>query len=90
MQKYHFQLSTKRLLVGEFTIATELLSEGLKQLENNFIAPTIIIHPIENIDKKLSEVEEKIFKELALNAGAKEVKLWLGEELNDEELLHIN
>jgi len=29
--------STKRLLVGEFTIATELLSEGLKQLENNFI-----------------------------------------------------
>jgi len=79
--------STKRLLVGEFTIATELLSEGLKQLENNFIAPTIVIHPLENIDEKLSEVEEKVFKELALNAGAKEVKLWLGEELSDKELL---
>jgi len=82
--------STKRLLVGEFTIAVELLTEGIHQFTNSFIAPTIIIHPIENIDEKLSEVEEKIFKELAMSAGAIKVKLWLGKELKDEELLDLN
>jgi len=79
--------STNRLLIGEFTVAIELLTEGIHQLANSFIAPVIIMHPIENIDEKLSEVEEKIFKELALNSGAKEAKLWLGNELSDEELL---
>ena len=47
------------------------------------------MHPLENIDEKLSEVEEKVFKELALSSGAREVKLWVGEELTDEELLNV-
>ena len=56
----------------------------------SIFAPTIIIHPLENIDETLSEVEEKIFKELALSAGAKTVKLWLGKELNDDEILAMH
>ena len=79
--------STKRLLIGEFSIAEKLLKEGFKKLTNSFIAPIVIVHPLENIDERLSEVEEKIFKELALSAGAKEAKLWLGKELTDDEIL---
>jgi hypothetical protein len=81
--------STKRLLVGQFSIAEKLLKSGLDQLSKSFISPIVIIHPLENIDDKLSEVEEKILKELALSAGAREVKLWIGKELTDEELLNV-
>ena len=79
--------STKRLLVGEFSTAVELLESGLKQFDKSFFAPLIVMHPVENIDEKLSEIEEKTFKELALNAGARTVKLWVGKELSDEEIL---
>ena len=81
--------STKRLLVGQFSIIEKLLTAGFKKLNKNLLSPIVIIHPLENIDDKLSEVEEKVFKELALSAGAREVKLWIGEELTDEELLNV-
>jgi len=79
--------STNRLLVGEFTIAEELLTIGFEKILNTFLNPIVIMHPIDKIDEKLSEVEEKCLKELALNAGAREVRLWIGDELTDEELL---
>ena len=82
--------SNKRLLIAEFTVALKVLTSGIKQLTNTqLFAPTIIMHPLENIDETLSEVEEKVLKEIALNAGAREVKLWLGKELSDKELLNI-
>jgi len=79
--------STNRLLIGEFTIAEELLKSGFEKLLNTFLNPFVIMHPLEKIDEKLSEVEEKTLSELALNAGAREVKIWLGEELTNTELL---
>jgi len=81
--------STNRLLIGEFSIAEKLLNSGFKELNKSFFNPIAIIHPLEKIDDKLSEVEEKVFKELALSAGARKVKLWLGEELTDKELLNV-
>ena len=83
--------SNKRLLIAEFTVAQKVFASGLEQLTNSLlIAPIIIImHPLENIDETLSEVEEHSLKEIALSAGAREVKLWIGKELNDEELLKI-
>jgi hypothetical protein len=78
--------STKRLLIGQFSVAEKLLKSGVKQLSKSFIRPIVIMHPLENIDNELSEVEEKVLKELALSVGAKEVKLWVGKELTDEEL----
>lgn len=81
--------STKRLLIGEFTVAENLLKQAFTQFPKSLIAPIAVIHPLELVDEKLSEVEEKIFKEVALSAGAKEVKLWVGENLTDQELLNI-
>ncbi len=81
--------STKRLLIAEFSIAQKLLQSGIERLNKSFIKPIVIAHPLENIDDKLSEVEEKIFKELILSAGAREVKLHIGRELSSEELMHI-
>jgi len=47
----------------------------------------VIIHPLKTEGESLSQIEEQLFKELALSAGAHDVKLWLGETLTDEELL---
>ncbi len=81
--------SSKRLLIGEFEVAEKLLRSGFKKLIKGFIAPIAVMHPLELVDDKLSGVEEKIFREIALSAGARKVKLWLGDELTDQELLSV-
>ena len=78
--------STKRLLIGQFSIIEELLKMGFHELNKSIISPVAIMHPLEKFDDPLSEVEEKILKEVALSAGAKEVKVWIGRELIDEEV----
>jgi len=79
--------STKRLLVGQFSVAERLLKAALQQFEKSLLlSPDIIVHPLEKTDGKLSEVEEKVLKELALSAGARMVRLWVGAELTEEEL----
>ena len=79
--------STKSHLVGEFSIAESLCIEGFKALSSSFIAPLVIMHPLKIEGERLSQIEEQLFKELALSAGARDVKFWLGEILTDEELL---
>lgn len=81
--------STERLLIGEFSVAEKLLKKALSSFSKSIISPTIVMHPLEMIDEKLSEVEENVFREVALAAGAREVKLWLGKKLSDDELINI-
>ena len=80
--------STERLLIGEFTVAQALLAKGLKiVMGKKFFPPIILMHPIEKIDGGLSQVEERVLKELAIVAGAQEVVLWVGQELTDKDVL---
>lgn len=48
--------------------------------------PMIVSQPIEKVGAGLSEVEERIFKELAIGAGAIKVVLHVGNELTDNEV----
>jgi rod shape-determining protein MreB and related proteins len=80
------QFSSKRLLIGEFTPAERLLKHGFTQLSRGLISPIAVMHPLELVDERLSEVENKILRELALSAGAREVKIHLGSELSDQAL----
>ena len=41
------------------------------------------------VNEKLSKVEEKVLREVAMAAGAKDAKIWLGEVLTDRELLNV-
>jgi hypothetical protein len=80
--------TTERLLVGQFAVAERLLKRGLKELvAGNWLAPSpvVVIHPLEKVEGGLSEVEERIFRELAAGAGARKVVVWLGRELSDAE-----
>ncbi len=80
--------STERLLIGEFTVAQALLTKGIKiVMGKKFFAPIILMHPIEKIDGGLSQVEERVLKDLAIVAGAQKVVLWVGQELTDKDVL---
>jgi len=81
--------STKHLLIGEFTVAEELLKKAFSSFPKSLVSPIAVMHPLEMIDEKLSEVEEKILREIALSAGARDAKLWIGKELTDKEALNV-
>jgi hypothetical protein len=81
--------TTKRLLVGEFSKAERLLKNGLRKVHKGTFSPSpiILIQPMEMVEGGLSEVEERLFKELAAGAGARRVLIWIGHELSDHEAL---
>ena len=79
--------TTQRLLVGEFTTAESLLKRALKEVSTRgFLsaAPHVLIQPLEMIEGGLSEVEERVLRELAIGgARASKVVVWVGEQLDD-------
>ncbi len=80
--------TTERLLVGTFSAAEPLLTQLITNVTpRSFIRQSLraVIQPMELIEGGLSEVEEKILKELALGAGAFKVVLHTGAELSDSE-----
>jgi len=80
--------TTERLLVGQFSAAEPSLKELVKYVMPSGImkkSAQILVHPIEMVEGGLCEVEERIFTELGLGAGAFKIKLHVGEGLTDEE-----
>ena len=81
--------STTRMLIGEFTAAEHALKAALKNAEKDRLLrlpPQILKHPLEMIEGGLSQIEERIFLEVAKGAGASKAMVWLGPELSDEEV----
>ena len=81
--------STPRLLVGQFAVAQLALRKAVKELVGGglvAVAPAIVMQPLEMIDGGLSDVEERIMRELAVGAGARKVAVWVGHELSDAEV----
>ena len=82
--------TTARLLIGQFLVAEQTLRGTLKQVGRRGLfapSPNVVIHPLEMIDGGLSEVEERVFREVVVSAGAKKVFVWVGHELSDSEVL---
>lgn len=81
--------SSNRLLVGNFTNASNLLKNELKKnIKRGWLtlSPRVLIHAIEMAEGGLAEVEERAIRELAAQAGARKVFVWVGHELNDTEV----
>lgn len=84
--------TTTRLLVGQFQEAESLLRKGIQEIGNKGlfqVSPVVIIHPIEMVEGGLSEVEERLFRELASSCGARSVFVYTGAPLADSEVVAI-
>ena len=84
--------TTDRLLVGKFSIAEPLLRKLIKKVLPKRLVPysaKVVIHPVQRVEGGLSEVEERIFNELAEGAGAFRVALHTGNELTDTEVVNL-
>lgn len=81
--------TTRRLLVGQFSNTERCIKEAIASVTGKSLTPKsvgIVVHPEEMIDGGLSEVEERLFRELCLGAGARKVAVWVGGPLGSPEL----
>ena len=73
-----------RSFVGNFMCAEKILQHGMYTLHKSMIKPSprVIIHQLEKTDGGLTDIEERVLRELALGAGAREVVIYLGSKIN--------
>ncbi len=81
--------TTARLLIGQFQAAEKVLKRAVTEMSKSRIfavSPQVLIQPLEMLEGGLSEVEERVLKEVAIGAGASKVVVWVGRELSDAEV----
>ena len=81
--------TTTRCLIGQFGLAESLLRKALERLPKSgflAVAPRMLVHPLEMVEDGLSEVEERVFREIALGAQASKAVVWVGHVLSDAEV----
>jgi hypothetical protein len=69
--------STDRILVGNFDAASECLKNGVSKLGVSGLfmrKPEWSIYPKTLVSKELSQVEDRIFRELVVSVGARAVR----------------
>ncbi|MGH8494190.1 MAG: hypothetical protein ACRERR_13955 [Moraxellaceae bacterium] len=84
--------SHPRMLIGKFVEAERLLTELLKEVYGKSLLPqrpVVIVHPKEILNGGLADIEERALMELALGAGARQAKIWQGEDLTVETISKI-
>lgn len=84
--------SHPRMLVGKFQEAEMLLGQLLRDAYGKALfppRPLVVIHPKEVLEGGLTDIEERVLMEMALGAGARRVKVWLGEDLAAETIATV-
>lgn len=79
-----------RSLVSDFTVAMLLLKHQLHRVAGSSwlsVAPYVVIHPMGSPVGGFTQIERRVFREMALGAGASQVHVWTGRALTDQELL---
>lgn len=73
-----------RSFVADFMCAEKILQHGIYSIHKSKIrpAPRVVIHQLEKTDGGLTDIEDRVLRELALGAGAREVLVYLGERIN--------
>jgi hypothetical protein len=82
--------TTQRLLVGEFAVGESALKQAFQDLGRSgffSLGPDVLIQPLEMVEGGLSEVEDRLFRELVIGATrAKRALVFIGSELSDAEV----
>ncbi|EDP60793.1 rod shape-determining protein [Vibrio sp. AND4] len=81
--------SHPRSFVADFYVAEKLLQHGLYERQKSKLfklSPRIIMHQLEKTEGGLTNVEERVLRELALGCGAREVLVYVGEKLDADRV----
>ena len=81
--------SHPRTLLSDFEVAEKFMQHVMSTLlGKRFLPPTphVIIHPMEKTEGGLNMIEERALRELALGAGAREVIIYEGPQLDAETI----
>jgi len=80
--------SHPRTLIGDFTVADAFLKTLVAEARSGFSLRTeILMHPLDRVEGGLSQVEERVFRELAMGAGASKAGVHVGATLSDPEVV---
>ena len=82
--------TTERLLIGDFSNAENAIKDGIRKLYTRkwfSPSPKMLIQQLEMNEGGLSEVENRILKEVSIAVGARNSVVWDGDELTDKEVL---
>ena len=78
-----------RVIIGDFSLAEKTLMYFLSKIYKNKIirpSPVLIIHVLETLEGGMSQIEDRALRELGVSAGGREIYLWYGKELSDQEI----
>lgn len=82
--------SSARLLIGGFSEALRTLEQGVRELQASasvqLRGADLLLHPLELVEGGLSEVEERVLRDLVVGLGPRSVVIWLGPDLGDDEV----
>ena len=81
--------SSQSKLIDNFAEAAKCLKAALSEARGSgfVLSTSVVIHPLEKVDGGLTQVEERLFLELAVFAGATKVIVWVGAPLSDDEVM---
>jgi hypothetical protein len=80
--------SHPRMLVGDFAAAQVCLKASVADARGSGLVlhTQVVMHPLDTLQGGLTQIEERVLRELALGAGASKVVVWVGAPLTDAEV----
>jgi rod shape-determining protein MreB len=75
--------SHTRLLVNGFAKAEKIIQHAIREVCKTklFVSPIVVMHPLEKLEGGITDIELRVYRELAFGAGAREVYIHIGNEL---------
>jgi len=76
--------SHPRLLVADFQKAEKILMHAVREACGKRMfapSPRVVIQPMEKLEGGLTDIELRVFRELCMGAGAREVVVYVGSSL---------
>jgi rod shape-determining protein MreB and related proteins len=73
-----------RLLIGDFYNAEKILMHAVREVCRKKLfppSPRVVIHPMEKLEGGLTDIELRVFRELCIGAGAREVVVYVDSPL---------
>jgi hypothetical protein len=78
----NLEFASPRMLIADFTTAMHQLKGAVKSLRRGLLAPHLLVHPMEQIEGGVTQVEYRVFLELGLGAGASKAGVHVGQPLS--------